>query len=116
LLFGAETSAQVWVTVDAFSRGKESSLSSTYIRVARAHCLSLFRQAVCCAFALALLRAGRSKLARMAMTAMTTSNSIKVKACPTLKRWICLAWHGQGESESARGLAQSKSWRHLLWQ
>ena len=43
-------------------------------------CLKLLRQYSCCAWILLLLNAGKSKAARIAMTAMTTSNSIKVKA------------------------------------
>src|SRR5690349_19977415 len=43
-------------------------------------CRELFRHALCLAFALALLRAGRSIAARIAMIAMTTSSSIKVNA------------------------------------
>ena len=37
-------------------------------------------QAVCCAFAFALANAGNSRLAKIAMMAMTTSNSISVNA------------------------------------
>ena len=39
-------------------------------------------QAIAWAFCLALLKAGNSIAARMAMMAITTSNSIKVKALP----------------------------------
>src|SRR5271169_263273 len=42
-------------------------------------CLTLLRQPVCCALRLAAASAGSNIAARMAMMAMTTSNSIKVK-------------------------------------
>ena len=45
----------------------------------RVHCFWLLMQLMARAFARALLRAGSSMAARMAMIAMTTSNSIKVK-------------------------------------
>jgi hypothetical protein len=46
-------------------------------------------QEMLCAFCFALLRAGRSIAARMAMMAITTSNSINVKA----QRWFAdLFW------------------------
>src|ERR1035437_4421464 len=41
-------------------------------------CLRLFRQAMPWPFALALFKAGRSSAARIAMMAITTSNSIRV--------------------------------------
>jgi hypothetical protein len=46
----------------------------------------LFRQATLTAWDFARLKAGSSRLARMPMMAMTTSNSIRVKArgAPTL--------------------------------
>src|SRR6185369_11064174 len=43
-------------------------------------CRSLLKQEMRCAFSLALARAGNNIAARMAMMAMTTSNSINVKA------------------------------------
>src|SRR5262245_45945241 len=45
-------------------------------------CLLLLKQTMPCAFALAFERAGSSIPARIAMMAMTTNNSIKVKASP----------------------------------
>jgi len=42
----------------------------------------LLRQVVAWALAFALANAGNSIAAKMAMMAMTTSSSIKVKACP----------------------------------
>src|SRR5262245_53366331 len=46
----------------------------------RLSCRWLFKQNVVWPFALALLKAGRSMPARIAMIAITTSSSIKVKA------------------------------------
>src|SRR5687767_4831217 len=65
--------------VTHFSRGKKSSLSSAYIRLARDHCLSLLRQAIWSPLAFVLPRAGRSRPASSAMMAIVTSNSIRVK-------------------------------------
>ena len=48
--------------------------------VAKSICLRLLRHLVRLAFSLALLKAGRSILASMEMMAMTTNNSISVKA------------------------------------
>jgi hypothetical protein len=49
---------------------------------ARPNCFILFRQAVRLAFSLALARAGNNIAASMAIIAMTTKSSIKVKAGP----------------------------------
>src|SRR5512143_3254459 len=43
-------------------------------------CLLLFKQPICAALALARARAGRSIAARMAIIAITTSSSMRVKA------------------------------------
>src|SRR5436309_1377720 len=51
-----------------------------YMCIARASCLLLFTHAVRLAFSFAFARAGRSRPARMAMIAMTTSSSIRVNA------------------------------------
>src|SRR5215469_13707190 len=51
------------------------------------HCLRLLEQDALYDWALALLSAGRSKLARIAMMAMTTSSSINVKADARVARW-----------------------------
>src|SRR5436309_3278051 len=55
-------------------------LSSEYVRVAIPSCRKLLRQTALWARALARLNAGNKKLARIAIIAMTTSNSIKEKA------------------------------------
>jgi len=51
-----------------------------YMKCARDICLRLLVQRICCPFNLARLNAGKSMPARIAMIAITTSNSIKVKA------------------------------------
>ena len=56
-----------------------SSLSWAYIVQARMSCLSLDLQTAPVAFNLALVKAGNSMAARMAMMAITTSSSIRVK-------------------------------------
>src|ERR1043165_5114213 len=61
-----------------------SVLSSAYMTNATPICLELFKQAMPRALLFALLNAGRSRPARIAMIAMTTSNSIKVN--PALQR------------------------------
>jgi hypothetical protein len=57
-----------------------SLLSVAYMVNAKANCFWLLRQEVSVARSLALLSAGRSRPARIAMMAMTTSSSIRVKA------------------------------------
>ena len=64
-----------------------SLLSEAYIFQAKDNCRRLLRQAVSVAFSLARLSAGNNIAARIAMMAITTSNSISVKAFPPwLKR------------------------------
>ena len=67
--------------------GKTPLLSSRYMVWARPHCLRLLEQAARLASSLALARAGSSMAARIAMTAMTTSNSIRVKPARQAARW-----------------------------
>src|SRR3954466_1899963 len=62
------------------SHGNLSPWSLPHMRMARPTCLRLFTQLIRWARALALARAGRSKPARMAMMAMTTNSSMRVKA------------------------------------
>src|SRR5262245_3131999 len=57
-----------------------SLLSWLYIAVITDHCRRFDKQAVAWALVLALDKAGNSRLAKIAMIAMTTSSSIKVKA------------------------------------
>jgi len=64
-------------------RGIMSSFSSENISMANPACFSSFRQIVDCPFCFALAKAGSNNPARMAMIAITTSNSINVK--PRLK-------------------------------
>src|ERR1035437_7805371 len=56
---------------------------------ASVNCLLLFMQPIACAFCLALVSAGSSIAARMAIIAMTTSNSMRVKP-----RWREAAFRG----------------------
>jgi hypothetical protein len=55
-------------------------LSPAYMSQPKVNCLNWFMHDIDRAFSLALLNAGNSNAARMAMTAITTSSSIKVKA------------------------------------
>ena len=55
-------------------------LSSRYMCIPRPNCFKLLRHLVWVAFCLALLKAGSRIEARIAIMAITTSNSIKVKA------------------------------------
>jgi hypothetical protein len=55
-------------------------LSSTYIIIASAICLTLEVHEIRRAFSFAFASAGSNMLARIAMMAITTSNSISVKA------------------------------------
>src|SRR6266498_3349642 len=57
----------------------QSLLSSEYIYQAKVVCLRLFKHAMAWALALARARAGRSRPARIAMMAITTRSSIRVK-------------------------------------
>ena len=58
--------------------------------VASVSCLTLLRQEMRLARSLALASAGNSRAARIAMIAMTTSNSIKVKPlCRTAAPDMC---------------------------
>ena len=61
-------------------RGIRLSYSEMYIVTARPICLQLFRQADWPALAFALARAGNNSPASIAIMAITTSNSISVKA------------------------------------
>src|SRR3989442_2462719 len=58
--------------------------SPAYRLTAKPHCLPLLAQRVLSDLAFALARAGNNRLARMAMIAMTTSNSIRVNPSPDL--------------------------------
>src|SRR5688572_28971877 len=53
--------------------------SSAYISQAICNCFRLFMQLIPCAEVLPLLKAGRRRPDKIAMIAITTSNSIKVK-------------------------------------
>src|SRR6267142_7067264 len=62
------------------THGKKSLLSPEYMITARPICFSLLKQLIPSARSFALLNAGSSMAARMAIMAMTTSNSINVNA------------------------------------
>src|SRR6266849_4425941 len=66
--------------------GTTSSYSWVYIWSARPSCLALERQDACRAFSRACANTGNRMAARIAMIAMTTRSSIKVKA----RRLLCL--------------------------
>src|SRR5436190_19812935 len=57
---------------------RRPSLSSAYMVQQRLSCLRLLRQLTCWPLTLALDKVGRSRLARIAIIAMTTSNSMSV--------------------------------------
>src|SRR3954465_5570003 len=60
--------------------GRASRLSSAYMCRLRPSCFSLFMQVTRIALSFAFASAGNSIAARMAMMAITTNNSISVKA------------------------------------
>ena len=70
--------------------GNISLLSPAYMWTPRLICFKLFKQVVRFAFAFALDRTGINKAARMAMMAMTTSNSIRVNPFVALKLILIL--------------------------
>ena len=66
--------------------GSDPLLSCAYIRYARPICFMLERQVACRAFSRACANTGNRMAARIAIMAITTSNSIRVKAFRTLRR------------------------------
>ena len=66
--------------------GNVSTLSLVYIAITTPTCFKLEVHRIRKAFCFALANAGSSIAARMAMIAMTTSNSIRVKARRFLRR------------------------------
>ena len=91
--------------------GIQSPLSAMYKCHPLTNCLTLFMQTIRYAFSLALLSAGRSKAARMAMIAITTRSSIKVKALGSTRAHLVNAAGGfslappvmRGEKVGKRG-------------
>src|SRR5258708_16310613 len=67
------------VVAEPLFSARREPLSSAYIASASCTCLRLLRQEIPSALALALLSAGSNMAARIAMIAMTTNNSIRVK-------------------------------------
>src|SRR5689334_2360130 len=78
-----------------FHPSNTSALSSVYSRQATINCFPLFMQWTPCALHLARDSAGSNMAARMAMMAITTSNSIRVnpvtRASPAGNRWWFMA-------------------------
>src|ERR1035441_5142259 len=62
--------------------GTESLLLLPYIIAANCNCFMLLRQTIPCALNLDLAKTGKSRAASMAIIAITTNSSIKVKPCP----------------------------------
>ena len=74
------------------THGEVSLESSAYMRRAVFSCLRLLMQAVRFALSFALVREGRSKAARMAMTATMTRSSMREKAVAgfgPVAIWVC---------------------------
>src|SRR5258706_15645560 len=67
-----------------FKGGRKSLLSPAYIIIASPICLLLLRQTIALALDLALASAGSNIAARIAMIAMTTNNSMRVKPASLL--------------------------------
>src|SRR5438128_3306634 len=78
-------SSQV-LSIQESALGTLSELSSEYIKYANMSWRVLFMHEMPVALALALPRAGRSRLARIAITAMTTSSSMSVNAPRKFRR------------------------------
>src|SRR4051794_40451381 len=70
-------------------------LSSAYMRQPRASWRRLLMHLMALARSLAAFKAGRSRAAKIAMMAMTTSNSINVKAHIGRIRWVAAEFIGQ---------------------
>src|SRR3954471_3025933 len=79
---GSATTAQLLSVAlgPADSRGRQSEFSLEYIVRPSPHCFSLLRQLIFCAVAFARERAGNNKPDRIAIMAITTSNSMRVNA------------------------------------
>src|SRR2546423_374575 len=91
--------------VPVFKGGRNSLLSWAYIVKARAICVLLLTQAMALAFSFALDRAGSSIAARIAIIAITTSNSIRVNA---VRSAVCLRRSGglrRPQKKNLRGVA-----------
>jgi hypothetical protein len=76
---GAGLTGEPGGLVQVLKLTSRSLFSSAYIIHASASYLTLLKQAVVVAFSLALASAGKSSAARIAIMAITTSNSINVK-------------------------------------
>src|SRR5512141_3203969 len=78
-MYGSRYAFQYLNVVKFRSGGYRSLLSSEYVVRARPICFRLLMQAEALARSRALAKTGNRMAARMAMMAMTTSNSIRVK-------------------------------------
>src|SRR2546430_2313226 len=76
------------VATSALAQTNTSRFSSVYMRQAMASCRWLFMHWIPCALHLARAKAGRSMAARIAIMAMTTSNSINVNPLEWRGRFI----------------------------
>src|SRR5262249_333195 len=84
-----------------FCGGNTSRLSSAYSFKPRQICFRLLRHLTTWAFSFALDNAGRRRDARIAIMAMTTRSSIKVKAADShVIRDLARAW-SEGKNENA---------------
>src|SRR5512143_118455 len=83
-----------------------SLLSPAYIVAATPICFMLLWHCAALALSLALAKAGRSSAARIAMMAMTTSNSIKVNALARTGRTVSCFGH-----TTVRRVMTESKWR-----
>lgn len=98
------------------------SFSSVYCKMVSPICRRLFRHTAARPRSLAVLRAGKSREARIAITAITTNSSINVKAATALQHGTCgLEWFGefrpivQLRIKIPQGLAETSAiWFDLL--
>src|SRR6266542_3614899 len=75
-------------------------------------CRILLRSVVSKAWSFARLKAGKSNPARMAMMAMTTNNSIKVKAIVLRARGRCLGFIKREDREAESRLSTARQRRY----
>src|ERR1700683_2587516 len=87
------------------SSGRKSLFSWAYIVKASSGWRSLFLQSTRMACCLALERAGNSSAAKIAITAITTSNSMSVKPSGRRGLAVCSAWPKAGTDLDDRVLA-----------
>src|SRR3989441_13035212 len=86
VLMGVVPQSSQVLSIQESALGALSELSSAYIKYPNMSWRVLFMQEMPVALALALPSAGRSRLAKIAITAMTTSSSMSVNATPKCGR------------------------------